>query len=121
MFLRTPIKLAKSNPVLSAKSNLILIFLQNPELAALWFGNGLQKRNQWVLAKSNLIPDSLYTKEPADLWLGSDFLGTGGYYQKSNTQPTLLKSFMPGMMDGWMDGWQFSDSEMVFKKETDGH
>jgi hypothetical protein len=21
----------------------------------------------------------------------------------------------------WMDGWQFSDSEMVFKKETDGY
>ncbi len=32
-------------------------------------------------------------------------LGTCGYYQKSNTQPTLFKSFMPGMTDGWMDGW----------------
>jgi len=55
--------------------------------------------------------------------LGSDCskLGNGGYDQKSNTRPTLLKSFMPGMMDGWVDGWQFSDSEMVFKKETDGY
>jgi hypothetical protein len=55
--------------------------------------------------------------------LGGDCLqlGTGGYYQKSNTQPTLLKSFMLGMTDGWMDGWQFSDSEMILKKETDGY
>jgi len=28
---------------------------------------------------------------------------------------------MPGMTDGWMDGWQFSDSEMILKKETDGY
>jgi hypothetical protein len=29
--------------------------------------------------------------------------GTGGYYKKTNAQPTLLQKSMPGMMDGWMD------------------
>jgi hypothetical protein len=105
----------------SAKSNLILIFLQIPELALIRKWSSKEKTSEYSFAKSNLTPNFLHNTEPADLSLGRDCLklGTGWYYQISNTQRTSQK--FHAWDDGWMDGWQFSHSEMVFKKETDGY
>lgn len=82
----------------------MLIFLQTPELAVLWFRIGLQKRNQWVLAKSNANPIFLYNEEPEDLWLGGDCLNGNRRVLSKIKHPTNTSQKFHAWDDGWMDG-----------------